>query len=172
MRDDKTGEIKIVPIDEYMEISPFSLVCLGESSKEGCTFYPYTLVSPEDYRPIFDFLRDKEDSFDEETANLEKRISMQKKIVFALNFVVLLASFDCPKLGLTIDQETRMWMLRIVPLASTGFAAFYDASSKKKRIEEKRKNFHHCPNPSCYRMLRTDEIRMGICKCMKTKKKQ
>lgn len=165
-----TGEFQIVSADQEMEITPFSLVCLAEDTQEGCTFYPYTLVHPDDYRMAFDFMREKDEFFDSELQKLEQRISMQKKLVFALNLVVFLASFEYP--GVNISQDTRMWMLRVVPLASTGFAAFYDASAAKNRIKEKRSHFHYCPNPECSKILTSKEVRRGICKCMKKKSKK
>lgn len=173
-----TGEFQIVTADKEMEITPFSLVCLAEDTQEGCTFYPYTLVHPDDYRMAFDFMREKDGFFDSELQKLEQRISMQKKLVFALNLVVFLASFDYPlhmlsDIGVKIlSPDTRMWMLRVVPLASTGFAAFYDASAAKNRIKEKRNHFHYCPNPECSKILTSKEVRRGICKCMKKKSKK
>ena len=169
VRNEETGEFELVSADEEMAITPFTLVCLAESTQDGCTFYPYSLLHPDDYRMIFDYLRDKEDAFDTELNNLEKKVSMQKKLVFGLNLVVFLASFEYP--GIHVDQETRMWMLRVVPLASTGFAAFYDATAAKRRISDRRNNFHHCPNPACSRMLKSSDIYSGSCKCMKKKKK-
>ncbi len=163
IRDKETGYF--VPI-EQKEIDPYTMICLGTDTNDGCTFYAYSVLHPDDYRPLFDYLRDLEDVFEDDRQKLEKKVHFQKMTIFALNVIVFL--FSLPK---SIDAEIRMWMLRIVQMASSGFAAFYDASSAKRKIEERRKRFHHCPNPACHEILTDKAIRKGECKCMKKNKK-
>ena len=162
IRNTETG--KFEPVQEAV-IDPLTFIYLSTDNTDGCTFYAYSVLHPDDYKPLLAYMQDKDEEFDMQHKALEKRVHRQKILLFVLNFIVFAVS-----LSKAIDADLRMWMLRIVPLASTGFAAFYDASAAKKKIEERRNNFHYCPNPACHEILNEKAIRRGECKCMKKKK--
>ena len=161
IRDEKTGEL--IPANDKIRISPMTFIFLGPDNSRGCCFFAKQAVSYGDFTEEYEFLNTKEDEFDEKLDNLENLISREKKLIFLINVLVAIVSL-IPQ----IDSDLRMNLLRIVPVVSTGFAAFYDASGKKDTIKEMREKFHHCPNPLCSHKLKTSEIRNY--KCSKCKK--
>ncbi len=160
IRDKKTG--RLLPVTEQV-IDPMTFICLADDTPEGCTFYADSVFHPDKYSDMFAYISDVDDQFDEEEKRLEKRVRQQKIILFVLNAALIVASFlpifdKCPDL--------RLNLLRIVPLVSTGLTAFYDAQTKKKKLEERRNRFRHCPNPECSHILRVKDIHAGQCpKC-------
>ena len=160
IRDNKDGNF--IPVSqEPIVIDPMTLICLGDETPEGCTFYAYSVLHPGKYAPIFTYLIEKEEEFDRKGDRLEKNAKMAKMVLFIANLIVLAVSF------MPMDSEGRLMMLRIVPLLSTGLTAFYDPAKARKRVEICRKRFRHCPNPQCSEMLSDKAIRQGRCKCMK-----
>lgn len=148
-----------------VQISPMTFICLGPDNSKGCTFFARQVLEENygNFKEEFDYLNDIEDEYDQKIEKLERDVLYEKKIIFAINILVVVVSL-LPQ----IDSEIRMNLLRIVPTISAGFAAFYDASGKKKKINAERENFHHCPNPVCSHKLKTNEIRNMRCnKCKK-----
>ena len=159
IQDGKNG--KLTPVGgTAINIDPFTLICLGDVSVEGCTFYAYNLVHPGKYAPIFTYLSEKNDEFNHRGDRLENIARWIKLAVFAANAIVFAVSF------MPMNSESRLMMLRFVPLLSTGLAALYDPSMARRRIEEYRKRFRYCPNPSCHEMLTERAIRLRQCHCM------
>lgn len=148
-----------------LKITPMTFICLGPDNAKGCTFYARQVLKENtgNYTDEYDYLNDIEDEYDQKIEKLEQNVLFEKKLIFALNIIVVIVSL-IPQ----IDSEIRMNMLRIIPTISAGFAAFYDASGKKKKINAERDKFHHCPNPACSHKLKTNEIRNM--KCSKCKK--
>lgn len=148
-----------------IRITPMTFICLGPDNAKGCTFFARQVLKENygNYKEEFEYLNDIEDDYDKKIEELERAVLNEKKIIFGLNILVVIVSL-IPQ----IDSEIRMNLLRIVPTISAGFAAFYDASGKKKKINAERENFHHCPNPACSHKLKTSEIREMRCsKCKK-----
>ncbi len=161
IQDGKNG--KLVPVDGTgIRIDPFTLICLGGISVEGCTFYAYNVFFPEMYAPIFTYLSDKNEEFKRKGERLENIARWIKLAVFAANAIVFMVSF------LPMNSESRLMLLRFVPLFSTGLAALYDPSMARRRINEESKRFRYCPNPSCHEMLTERAIRLRQCRCMAT----
>lgn len=146
-------------------ITPMTFVCLGPDNAKGCCFYARQVLKENcgNFTKEYEYLNEKEDEFDTQLDKLEETVSKEKKLVFLINILVVIVS-----LIPSIDPEIRLNMLRIVPVVSAGFAAFYDAGGKKKQINARREKFHHCPNPLCSHKLKTSEIR--DMKCSKCKK--
>lgn len=148
-----------------VRITPMTFICLGPDNAMGCSFFARQVLEENcgDFKEEFDYLNDVEDDYDQKIAKLEHDVLNEKKIIFALNILVVVVSL-IPQ----IDSEIRMNLLRIVPTISAGFAAFYDANGKKKKINAERENFHHCPNPACTHKMKSNEIRNMKCnKCKK-----
>lgn len=162
VRDEKNGEL--IRIAKTM-ISPMSFICLGPDNSNGCTFYARQVLENNsgNFREEYEYLNAKEDEFDQKLEQLETIVLYEKKLVFAINVLVVIVSL-IPQ----IDSEIRMNLLRVVPVVSTAFAAFYDASGRKKKINSIREKFHHCPNPACSNKLKASQIRNM--KCSKCKK--
>lgn len=162
VRQESNGELTRVG---KIQITPMTFICLGPDNAKGCSFYARQVLKEYtgNYKEEYDYLNDIEDRYDQKFEDLERTILNEKKLIFAINILVVIVSL-IPQ----IDSEIRMNMLRIVPTISAGFAAFYDAGGKKKRLNEERNKFHDCPNPTCSNKLRTSEIRNMRCsKCKK-----
>ncbi len=162
IRKENDGELVRV---SNVRITPMTFICLGPDNAKGCTFFARQVLKENtgNFKDEYDYLNDIEDDYDQKIEKLERDVLLEKKLIFALNIVVVIVSL-IPQ----IDSEIRMNMLRIVPTISAGFAAFYDASGKKKKINSERDKFHHCPNPACSHKLKTNEIRNMRCsKCKK-----
>ena len=162
VRDEENGELRRVV---KIKITPMSFICLGSDNAKGCSFYARQVLKENygNFTHEYEYLNEKEDDFDRQIEELEKTVVKQKKLIFLLNILVVIVS-----LIPSIDSEVRMNMLRIIPTVYAGFAAFYDASSKKKLINTTREKFHYCPNPLCSNKLKSSEIR--DMKCTKCKK--
>ena len=148
-----------------MEITPMTFICLGPDNSKGCTFFARQVLKDNygNFKEEFEYLNDIEDIYDQKIEKLEYNVLIEKKLIFVINIIVVIVSL-IPQ----INSEIRMNLLRIIPTISAGFAAFYDASGKKKRINSEREQFHHCPNPVCSHKLKTNEIRNMKCnKCKK-----
>lgn len=161
IQDSKNGSL--IPVGgAEVPIDPFTLICLGDVSVEGCTFYAYNAFFPGKYAPIFTYLSEKNEQFKRKGERLENIARWIKLAVFAANAIVFIVSF------MPMNSESRLMMLRFVPLLSTGLAALYDPSMARRRIDEYRKRFRYCPNPSCHEMLTERTIRLRQCRCMAT----
>ena len=162
IRQESDGELVRV---STTRITPMTFICLGTDNAKGCTFFARQVLKgiSGNFKEEFDYLNDIEDVYDQKIERLEHNVLTEKKIIFAVNIIVVIVS-----LFPQINPEIRMNLLRIIPTISAGFAAFYDASGKKKAINEERERFHHCPNPACSHKLKSNEIRNMRCnKCKK-----
>lgn len=160
IRDKITGEF--IPIVEK-EIDETTLICLASDNNAGCTFYAYNVFHPFEYGVVIDYLNEIEDRFDQEEEKLEKRIKMEKIVSLLLSLIVMIitTNYVNEKLNLGISPDGRMNMMRIVTMITPLIALFYDSTTVRKKLKERREAFHHCPNPECNKKLKTDDIRSG-----------
>lgn len=168
IRDEETGEM--LPVKEKRWISPMTFILLGPDNSHGCCFYARQILKQNYGSFIEDFqaIMKKDEEHDELLAKLDRRIVRQKQILFIVNVAVMCITFFTKSLD-AIIPEFRLNLMRIVPVISTGFAAFYDATSKKKMIENQRVKFHCCPNPKCSHRLKKEDIRNMLCPKCKNK---
>ena len=123
-----------------VKIKPITFICLGPDNSKGCSFYARQAFDYGNFKEEYEYLIDKEDEFDEKIEAIE----------------------------LSLGGETGVWILRAGTIVSSFFAAFYDASGAKKKVNDLRDKFHQCPNPLCSHRLKTEEIRdMKCAKCKK-----
>lgn len=162
IRQESNGELVRI---SKAKITPLTFICLGTDNAKGCTFFARQVIEENcgNFKEEYYYLNDIEDAYEQKIEKLEHNVVLVKKLIFALNILVVIISI-LPQ----INSEIRMNMLRIIPTISAGFAAFYDASGKKKSINAQRDLFHHCPNPACSHKLKINEIRNMRCnKCKK-----
>ena len=156
VRREEDGELMRV---SKVKIKPMTFICLGPDNSKGCSFYARQAFDYGNFKEEYEYLIDKEDEFDEKIEAIERKAQMIKKIIFIVNIAIVL---------LSLGGETGVWILRAGTIVSSFFAAFYDASGAKKKVNDLRDKFHQCPNPLCSHRLKTEEIRdMKCAKCKK-----
>ena len=157
VRNEKTGMYEPVTTKK---IDPFTYICLAEDTSQGCTFYADSVVNPNSYAEAFDYMKDIVARFDAKAQAMRERHVIQAISVFGLNLVVAGVSLIS-----SIDPEVRMWMLRTVPVASSGFSIINSLSSKAD-LNKQRQLFMNGPNPACHHVLNVRDVYNGVCpKC-------
>lgn len=156
----ENGDLKGI---SSITITPMTFICLGPNNVNGCSFYACHTKFVANYIKEFDYLKEKEEQFEEGIKEIEKKVKMEKWILVLFNIVILLLTL------LPFVPSNVAWTLRLgVPILSTGFGAIYDGAGKKKKLESKYKKFFICPNPKCSHTLRSAEIKVmqcNKCKC-------
>ena len=160
IRDDRTG--RYIPVSgSPTTITPHTFICLGETGGEGSAFYAWSLFHPDDYTSLVAHIREKEDEFEAEMRQIKRRVRRQKIMVMALNVLIIMVSFiDALD---QVNKDLRMYLLRVVPLLTSAFAVFYDASDARERVKERRRQFRICPNPECHQEISGSDLRNHVC---------
>jgi len=163
VRDEQTGVLKRI---SQIEIHPLTFICLGPDNSHGCSFYARQVLNPGDFKDELEYMNEKEDEYDKELVAVERKIRWQRWIVFFLNVGVAGITLLIPRSFDSVITDFRLNIMRIVPICSTFFSAFYDFSGEKKKLAEQYNRFRHCPNPECHNKLKSTEIRSMDCsKC-------
>ena len=149
-----------------VKITPMTFICLGPDNSHGCSFYARQVLNPGDFKDELEYMNEKEDEYDKELVAVERKIRWQRWIVFFLNVGVAGITLLIPRSFDSVITDFRLNIMRIVPICSTFFSAFYDFSGEKKKLAEQYNRFRHCPNPECHNKLKPTEIRSMDCsKC-------
>lgn len=161
IRDENTGEMKQI---SCMTIKPMSFVCLGPDNSKGCGFYARQVLNPGNYDDELEYMNEKEDEFDQ----IEDTLSKRKTYIEIGLRAGLFAVFGVLSFLIFPGESSTINFVRLgfTSVISQTIPFFFDLNKKKKRLKEKRERFHHCPNPSCYHRMKTEEIRSMDCsKC-------
>lgn len=155
IRDSTTGNL--IRISRHVLIDDMTFIVLGADNACGCSFYARQAWKPGNFKKEYQYIQNKYIEFKEDSKMIEERISLIKKIIFAVNIMIVI--YSLPMVG----GETGAWLLRGGAIVSTAFTAFYDGAKKRILIREKFEKFLHCPNPLCYHKLSISEIKNLRC---------
>lgn len=161
VRDEKSGIMKRI---SCVTITPMSFICLGPENSTGCFFYARQVLNPGNFSDELEYMNDKEDEFDREENTLVKKGRTIKLIA-----QLLLAALVFVVSGFIFKGDSGSMMA--IRLVLTGLVPFfvpfvYDEKKIEKDLKQKRKRFHHCPNPECSNVLKIDDIKKFDCsKC-------
>ena len=161
VRDEVTGEMKQVSL---VTIHPLTFVLLGPDNSQGCGFYARQVLQPGNYTEELEYMNKKEDEFEK----VENMLAKKKTFIEIGLRLGLFVFFGILSFVIIKGESSKVNFVRLgfTSLVSQIIPFFFDLNQEKKKLKEKKNRFHHCPNPCCSHMMKTEEVRKMDCeKC-------
>lgn len=165
VRDESTGEM--IPVSGKKLISPMTFIFLGPDNSKGCCFFAKQADKYGNFTEERQYLVDKEEEFDRRSEELESNIK-KMRIIGPLSIIIMVFVIT----GIPVITDllgNHATEIRLVLSSMSGIViALYDGSTRKKKLQDERERWHHCPNPCCSNKQTTKEIKNMRCsKCKK-----